>query len=161
MKRIYIAIISYFTILVVAGLLCSTYARAETTVGVHILTHHFKEKGKKHWTDPQEHFNNYNYGLYVVHNGWTAGAFHNSDYRASVYAGYTYQTQQWNRLSAGLTVGLITGYRDGFRPYPMVVPSVAWHHGYLGNSSTLRLMFMARTSENGSAAIHLSHEWKF
>lgn len=144
-------------------LVFSTFAQAqETKVGLHLFSHHFGDGGKRgYWWEPNYEFNNNNYGVYAVRDGWTGGVFYNSERRTSIYAGYTWETEQWNRLSAAVTVGAITGYRPGMRPYPMVVPSVAWNHGLLGSGSTLRVMLMPKAAKQGATALHLSHEWRF
>lgn len=139
---------------------CAVSAQ-EAKFGVHLVSHHFGSGKSGHWSEPAYKFNNNNYGVYGVYDGWTAGVFYNSERRTSFYAGYTWETQQWHKLSAAVTLGAITGYRDGARPYPMVIPSVAWEHGLLGSGSTLRAMVMPKAAENGATAIHLSHEWKF
>lgn len=120
---------------------------AETSVGVHIGSVHDKQG-----------FNNINPGVYVNHNGWTAGTYYNSERKQSYYAGYTAQGELVHNLSWGLTVGAITGYSAG-KVIPLVVPSVAYNNDLLGGRT--RLSLAVATNKNGANALHLSHEWGF
>lgn len=110
-------------------------------VGVHIASYHA----------PAGDFNNYNPGLYLrLNNGFTAGAYYNSERHTSAYAGYTHE---WGRLA--VTVGAITGYRRT-NVMPMVVPSVRL--GKIENA-TFRLAYVPRIERNGAHAIHLTAEF--
>lgn len=133
----------------------------ETKIGLHLRSHHFSDGPRGKWWEPDYQYNNVNPGVYAYHDGWTAGVFYNSERRVSVYGGYTFESPQWNKLSVAATVGLISGYGSSKTIYPMLIPSVAWEHGFLGRGSTLRMMFMPKAAKNGSAALHLTHEWKF
>lgn len=124
----------------------------DATIGFHIGSQHLGKAND---------YNNVNPGLYGKYKGWTGGVFYNSIERVSVYGGYTFESPQWNKLSVAATVGLITGYRDGARPYPMLVPSLAWEHGFLGSGSTLRLMYLPPVRNVETHVLHLGHEWKF
>ena len=78
------------------------------TLGAHLATYH---------ADREAVFDEFNPGFYVMCDGYTAGAYHNSEGGASAYVGYT--------VSVGpvdLTVGVVGGYSAG--PMPMVIPSV-------------------------------------
>ena len=79
--------------------LCICTSASATTVGLDTFSHHFPSK------DFQD---NSNFGLYFkLDNGFTAGAYHNTLRRTSVYAGWT-----WNIAGpVDLTVGLISGYQ--------------------------------------------------
>lgn len=79
---------------VVAMSWCS--AKAETVFGAHLVSHHVGADG----------FNNANVGAYVVVDGWTVGAYRNSLYRTSIYAGYQFD---WGPFS--LTAGVVSGYK--------------------------------------------------
>lgn len=115
-------------------------------VGVHIGSHHF----------PAYQYNNFNPGVYVrMKSGLTAGAYYNSERRASAYVGYTHE---WGRFA--ITVGAVSGYtmgREKVRIYPMVVPSVKL--GTIENV-TFRLAVMPQVSKNmGATAVHLMAEF--
>jgi hypothetical protein len=89
-------------------------AKAQTAVGVHLWSEHSKNEYEiTHEGGVSEYrkFNEKNYGLYVVHNGWTAGTFENSYYRRTVYGGYSWVWPVYGPLDACLTVALATGYR--------------------------------------------------
>ena len=138
-------------LLITAVLAISSLAQAEDArIGVHLGSYHFSSDG-----------NNVNPGIYGVVDGWTAGTFYNSKRRQSFYGGYTWESDEWKRLSAAVTLGLITGYGKGATPYPMVIPSIGWRHGLLGKASVLRIMFVPRASHQKSHALHASMEWKF
>jgi len=85
-----------------ALLLCSLAfwacdSRAETSMGVHLASVHVPDNGRVNNTNP---------GAFVrFDNGFTAGGYHNSLRKTSVYAGYTAE-----RGVFGLTVGAVTGY---------------------------------------------------
>ncbi len=147
MKKLYIAIISYFTILVVGGLLASTYARAETTVGIHIGSQH---------VDADEKFNNFNPGVYINHDGWTAGTYYNSIKKQSFYAGYTFE-YPIGPVRAGLTIGAISGYN--VNPVaPLVAPSVRMS---VAKDIGVRLFYLPKVKFTGAHVFHLTMEKTF
>lgn len=74
---------------------CSS-ACAETTVGLHLVSHHAS-------SDPMQ--NNVNPGAYLIRDGWTVGAYRNTLKRDSVYAGHT-----WDRGPFSITAGFVSGY---------------------------------------------------
>jgi len=77
-------------------------------LGLHLLSFHA----------PAKDFNNVNPGFYIrANNGFTAGAFYNSERHTSVYAGVTHAFGP-----VDLTFGLITGYRRA-KVLPMLAPS--------------------------------------
>lgn len=84
----------------IAALFWST-AQAQT-VGVHLVSYH----------TPQHWYTNVNPGLYYrAANNWTVGAFRNSERKASVYGGYTFETD-FRGWRPAVTVGVIHGYRS-------------------------------------------------
>ena len=154
---------------------------APTTVGVHLVSHHI-DAGERRW-------NNDNHGIYARwDNGITLGTLRNSLNRQSHYAAWTYQRPITRSLSAGLTLGVMSGYdrlvaenpttlpaghhtavrcnAAGLcrtvllKPVllPMVVPSVAWA---VTPRAALRLSFVPKTGQDADHAVHLSAEWSF
>lgn len=64
--------------------------------------------------------NNANYGLgYRFDSGYVVGAYHNSDGRASVYAGYDWRYNEY----ASVSVALATGYK--YAVMPIVMPTLS------------------------------------
>jgi hypothetical protein len=93
-------------------------------------------------------------GLYARgDDGLTVGALRNSERRLSFYAGRTWQTSdgRW-----AITVGAISGYRAAVVS-PLVVPSVQLP---LGTATAVRLSLIPKPRAGGSAAAHLSLEWR-
>lgn len=86
-----------------------TDSGAETVVGLHTFSvHAYDGKG----AEGSRGWNNKNFGMYIKHNGWTAGALKNSVERLSWYGGYTWD-KKLNYLlvdEVSLTLGLMTGY---------------------------------------------------
>jgi len=79
------------------------------TVGLHLASIHLPYRSA---------YNNVNPGIYYRGDaGWTAGVYHNSLSKTSVYAGYTLQYGRF-----GLTAGGATGYQQTVQP--LLVPSV-------------------------------------
>jgi hypothetical protein len=113
-----------FVIALSALLFAPVAAQAQTTVGLHLVSHHFPERPGQR---------NFNPGVYVrTADGWTAGYYRNTLGRNSVYAGYTLEHSFTSYLSVGVTAGAVTGYRlndDGYGVAksaltPMLAPSV-------------------------------------
>jgi len=129
--------------------LASPRANAETRFGVHVGSQHFGKNA--------DAFNNFNPGVYVYHNGWTAGTYYNSERRQSAYAGYTFEWHLGGRWTAAATVGAITGYSTA-PVLPMVVPSLS---GRITEDVSLRVAFVPAVSKHGASALHLSIERKF
>lgn len=121
-------------------------AAADTRVGAHLGSYHF-----------EGNFNNFNPGVYVYHDGWTAGTYYNSERNQSYYAGYTFEYPLVGPFTGGLTVGAITGYARA-KVMPLVVPSVR-----LGLTDVLglRVTFVPKVEKGGSSAVHASIEWSF
>lgn len=118
--------------------------KSETIIGVHTISHHTSGD-----------WNNNNPGVYVSHNGWTAGTYYNSERHQTVYAGYTFAGPIIGPLHWGLSVGAASGYERS-KIVPMVVPSLAFNTDVL----TVRLSGVPPVA--GSAGVfHLSFEKKF
>lgn len=131
-----------------ALLAVSGAAGAQTTIGVHLGSHH--------WPDLPA-YSNANPGIYVrTAEGWTAGVYRNSLRRTSVYAGRTFGTDV-RGFELALTVGAISGYD---RKVPvLVVPSVATPPLVAGVRA--RIAVIPRAEKQGAAVIHLSAERSF
>jgi len=113
-----------FVIALAALLFAPVAAQAQTTVGLHLVSHHFPERPGQR---------NFNPGVYVrTAEGWTAGYYRNTLDRNSVYAGYTLQHEINGFVAVALTAGAVTGYRRnddgiGFAKSaltPMLAPSL-------------------------------------
>lgn len=142
-----IGLVAAATVACAAALSCGQ-ARSETRIGAHLGSYHFSGD-----------FNNFNPGVYVYHNGWTAGTYYNSERRQSVYAGYTAEWQLSEQWSAAVTVGAITGYQRA-AVLPMAVPSLRWSiPGALGTA--VRVSFVPPVGKGSSAVVHASIEWRF
>ena len=117
---------------------------APAMIGLHLATVHSVSG-----------FCNINPGAYAVwEGGFTVGAYRNSECeKVSAYAGWTWQTE--GRLRAGVTAGLITGYRRA-PVMPLLVPSVSF---YISPSTTVRLSFLPKVEKGGANALHYSVEF--
>lgn len=100
MKKVLIA-------LAVGLMISACDCKSETIVGFHTATYHF---------DRDASYKEFNPGVYIVKDSFTAGIYSNSERKASAYVGYSLQHEGFS-----LTVGGVTGYSSGIRP--MVVPS--------------------------------------
>jgi hypothetical protein len=137
-----------------ALVLLSTVAHADSlkpvAIGLHIGSHHFTERQTGSW-------NNSNPGVYARwENGLTVGTLYNSERRQSAYVAWTWESQQWNRLSVALTAGAITGYAKTVSPLLSVSGSFA-----ITERASVRLSLMPKAHPAGSAVAHLSTEWSF
>lgn len=122
-------------------------AKADTRVGLHLGSYH---------STPG--YNNTNPGVYVFHNGWTAGTYYNSERNQSYYAGYTWEYPLGSMVRVGATAGVITGYKRA-DVLPMVVPSVAVSiPGGFGTAA--RLSFIPPVG-GMPTVLHLSVEFRF
>jgi hypothetical protein len=159
----------------------TAHSLAPTTVGLHLHSVHLGNK-KMNWNDA-------NRGAYARWgNGLTLGTLRNSVARQSHYAAWSLERPLTSRLSAGLTLGVISGYdrlvaeNPGTVPaghhtavrcnaaglcrtvllkpvlQPMVVPSVAWA---ATPRAALRVSFVPKTGADAEHAFHLSAEWRF
>ena len=126
-----------FTALLAA--LAITPAMAETTVGVHLATYH---------ADRKAGYDEINPGVYVMHNQYTAGVYHNSEGHTSIYAGYTIPVWKFD-----VTVGAVSGYQRGLTA--LVIPSIKtpWYG--------LRVAFLppVPNAKNNTMAIHLMKDF--
>lgn len=113
-------------------------ACAQTTVGAHIGTYHVDRKAG---------YDEFNPGLYVKHDIYTAGVYHNSEGGTSYYAGFTHE---WKYV--GVTWGLIGGYKRG--TLPMIVP-----HVKLGSGFRLAFLPPIPGADNNTAGIHLMKDF--
>lgn len=129
-------------ILLVLGVLMLLQAgevKAETTYGLHLGTYH---------ADRQANYQEFNPGIYIVSDSITAGVYYNSERKTSLYAGYSFQYQNFS-----LTVGGVTGYSSGIRP--MLVPS----YKIPGTSFRVAYLPQVPDSEKNTQALHLSYEF--
>ena len=126
-------------------LLLVTSAHAQT-VGLHLFSAH-----------EQPGMNNTNPGVYVrLDNGLTLGTYFNSVRKQSAYAGWTFETPEWNRLTAAITIGAVTGYAT--KVTALAVPSAAFHT----EPVTVRVGIIPRPPvKGGSGALSLMIEHHF
>ena len=126
-------------------LLFAGSAQAQT-FGIHAASIHEKQG-----------MNNTNPGAYVrFENGATFGTYFNSIRKQSNYIAWSFETEQWHRLSAAITVGAVTGYQAKLSA--LIVPSIAYH----SNAATVRIGIVPRPPvHGGSAALHLMVERHF
>jgi len=138
---------SILTAIALASL--ASLAQAQTTVGIHLISHHFPQRDYQHNVNP---------GVYVrTENGFTAGVYRNTLNRTSVYAGLTLERSLTDSISVAITGGAITGYRKDANGYgfsngalsPMLAPSIRW--GYA------RVSFIPGIGVT-SSVVHLSLE---
>lgn len=129
----------------IAALVALAPAHA-TTLGLHLASVH----STPGWCD-------FNPGLYLrTDAGLTLGAYRNSECRASVYAGWTWEARR-GRWAAAVTAGAVTGYTS--RPVlPLLVPSLAVD---VADKTALRLTYIPKTEKAGAHALHLSVERRF
>lgn len=145
-NRKWLAKVSFTIGAIIALCVACGQAKSDTRVGLHLGSYH-----------TSGNWNNFNPGVYVYHNGWTAGTYYNSERSQSAYAGYTFEGALVGPFSYGLTVGAITGYARA-RVLPMVVPSVSFH---ATERASARLSFIPPFEKNGAAVFHLSVEYRF
>lgn len=134
--------------LILVGALLALPAYADT-LGLHL--------GSKH--TPSAEFCNANPGLYYrTADGWTVGAYKNSECRRwSAYVGRTWEHGFRSGWAAAITLGGVTGYRAG-AVVPLAVPSLrtpaldGW---------ALRLGYVPRTGKDGAEALHMMLEKTF
>ena len=97
--------------LITAGIASCNDAKADTTVGLHLASHHFPS---------YDYQQNFNPGVYVrFDNGLTAGGYRNTIGRNSFYVGYTLEGKE---TPFALTVGAITGYQKRSTVTQVVTP---------------------------------------
>jgi hypothetical protein len=112
------------------------------TVGLHLASIHIPYRSA---------YNNVNPGIYYRGDaGWTAGVYHNSLSKTSVYAGYTLQYGRF-----GLTAGGATGYQQAIQP--LLVPSVAL---FTYQGVTARVAYVPRVEKRiDSHVLHFMAEF--
>lgn len=124
---------------------------APASVGVHLGSWHSNKDAQG------RSYNGVNPGLYARwDNGATVGSYYNSERRMTAYAGWTFETPQWHRLTAAVTAGGIVGYKKG--PMIFAIPSAAVH---VTERTAVRVSFVPKMEKDGAAAIHLSAEHRF
>lgn len=129
---------------IIAGLMLGASTCQAGTLGVHAWSKHGAPTYEvTHRGGPSEHreFNNANFGLYYVSaDGWTVGAYKNSYYRNTVYAGYVIQGPSFRPIDGftvqtDLALALATGYRrvKGVGELrPMAMPQILLSHAASG-----------------------------
>lgn len=102
--------------------------------------------------DRSKDFNEQNPGLgYMSEGGLLGGMYRNSYSKPSVYAGKQFSTPINGLLSAGLTVGGVTGY-PAAPVLPMVVPELSAN---LGDSTKVALMLEPPVGNKTKGALAL------
>jgi hypothetical protein len=117
----------------------SITALAAVTIGVHLGTYHF---------DRNRGYNEFNPGVYVRDESWTAGAYHNSERSNSAYLAYRAAT--FGPVS--VHVGAVTGYKRS-PVSPMVVAEYAV-------SERMRLVWIPPSPDGNKGGLHLAAEFK-
>ena len=135
--------------LAIALALFAGAAQAETVVGLHLGSQHFPAKDR----------NNVNPGVYVMHEGWTAGAYYNSFHKPTVYGGYTWSLAKGEWLRLDVTTAVATGYREetGQTLRPIILPSIAFGP----EEFRMRVSYGARVKKSSTALVHFSVERSF
>ena len=108
-------------------------------------------------------FNNDNYGLYLVHKGFTGGTYYNSLRRTTWYAGYSWEwTLPANPLAdtVSLMGSLATGYHTAQYSYDYVPLGALSVRRALGEQHGLRLSYLPVLGKSpASYVLHLSYEY--
>lgn len=105
-----------FSLLVAAMACASVRACTEWGGGVHLGTYHFDRSGERREFNP---------GLYVRCNDYSAGLYVNSASKPSWWAGRT-----WRQGPVGLTAGVVTGYSRTSPVTALVVVTVDLPSGF-------------------------------
>lgn len=135
-------------------------ARAQT-VGVHTWSDHSHDTYNithEGGDNTSKKFNEANFGLYFLKDGWVVGAYRNSYYRTTVYGGYVWQTPLYGPLDVAVSAALATGYRrvHGVGVLrPMLMPQLVLHL-----PAGLDLRYSVAPAKGG-AFQHLSIETSF
>ncbi len=134
------------------GHACAQSFTDRSYIGVHGLSYH--DGGD---------FNNDNYGLYLVYQGFTGGTYYNSLRRTTWYAGYSWE---WalppNPLSdtVSLMGSLATGYHTAQYSYDYVPLGALSVRRALGEQHGLRLSYLPVLGKSpASYVLHLSYEY--
>jgi hypothetical protein len=123
----------------------STLLCCIAAVGLHLASHHSLPG-----------YNNSNPGVYVkTTEGYTAGTYYNSERRQTFYLGRTFEAQLVPWLSAGVTVGAITGYRPS-PVLPMAIPSVRVP---LAGDVSARVAYVPPIEKKGVSTVHFALEF--
>jgi len=142
--------------LLLAGVLTPVLADdwAIERVGAHLASWHSRPG-----------YNNTNPGIYVrLNNGLAVGAYRNSLEKTSAYVGAHFDIALSERVSAGVTAGVVSGYpgnkwRIGRDLAPMLVPSVAFD---VGRGIFARASLIPNVAGvNNVSVVHLSLEKRF
>jgi hypothetical protein len=127
--------------------LFASNAMADAVVGLHIGTKHF---------DTNQQWNDSNPGLYIkTEQGYTFGAYRNSEWNNSVYAGKTFTYKLSSSIEVGSTVGVLTGYKVGTMPF--VLPSAAIKY----DDYAVRIGYVPKINKQGAQGFHLMLEKHF
>jgi hypothetical protein len=86
--------------------------------------------------------------------GLSGGIYRNSECRASVWAGWTWETR--GRVRMALTAGAASGYA-GRAVQPLVLPSVAFD---VTKTTAVRFSYLPKVHAAGAHGAHLSVEWR-
>ncbi len=108
-------------------------------------------------------FNNANYGLYLVRNGFTGGFYENSLNRNTFYVGYAWE---WDLPvnpivdSVSLMGSLATGYYTDQTPYEYApMGALSFKHSF-DSQQGLRLSYLPVYGKSeASYVVHLSYEY--
>lgn len=117
---------------VIALLALSATAASAATIGIHTISKHGKEHFDRIYEGQVQErvkYNNKNFGMYfVADSGLTVGAYKNSYYHTTAYAGWTFYGPSVGPVGTGLTAILATGYSRNIgygKLRPMAMPSVS------------------------------------
>lgn len=109
-------------------------------------------------------FNNDNYGLYLVHDGFTGGTYYNSLRRTTWYAGYSWE---WplpsNPIadSVSLMASVATGYHTALYAYDYVPLGVLSVRRVLWDQHGVRLAYLPIVGKSpASYVLHLGYEYQ-
>lgn len=115
----------------------------DTRIGLHVGTYHFDRDTK---------YKEFNPGVFVSCNNFTAGTYANSEYKQSYYFGYLFEYK-----ALGLFVGGVTGYADNlYKLQPMLIPSIRVP------DTPIRINYLPQqpNKEKNTQGLHISLEWK-
>jgi hypothetical protein len=128
-----------------------TVDESSGVIGFHIRSWHSKPG-----------FENMNPGVYYMNNGIVFGFYRNSYRRNSVYGAYHIQLPIIDGIDAGLSLGLVSGYRKNRLELgktgivPLVFPSVAVS---FDNKVAMRIGIIPNVfGRNGANVIHVALE---
>lgn len=102
-------------LLLIAALFCGQDIGADT-FGVHTFSKHGTEQFRRNYHDGSvtyHDYNNTNFGLYYIERrGFTIGAYRNSYWRNTVYAGWTWEGPTFGPVHTSLSAAFATGYSN-------------------------------------------------